>query len=292
VSSSDDSGFWVLVGYVAGSLIQIIGSWVRSKYPPARLLPLLLLPLLACGVPSGDVPELDAPDAAPLADGACVRTSGRYASGHITAGHITAGHLAGCPGDTRRLYVYGDSILAGGHATSPELEAIALLAPRYPGTIVNNSVSGRALYVVADTAPKRAVITAAIVASGATEVWLELELNDFVLAGAVPPRTDLTEFTTLYPLLLDAIHAAAPNVHVYAQSAIAYGHSHTNSVGETLESYSAAVAAAVVGREAWATYVDGAPIVTYPADLVADKTHLNNSGCAKMAPAMALELGL
>jgi lysophospholipase L1-like esterase len=231
-------------------------------------LAVLLLTLLACG---DDMPINDITDSSP-------------------PNFVSAGVPARVPTHQlrpRRLYVYGDSILNGSLATTPSLGCVELVRSVFPGVITNNSTSGRPLYLVANTPAKRAALLALVVANGATEMWIGLGINDYVLSGA-DQRTSLAEFTSVYPLTLDALHAGLPDLRIYVQSPIIYDGVDPNGIGETVQQYRDAAQAACVGRS-WCTYVDGLPIMLV-ADLAVDNVHPINSGHAKLATAMLAAL--
>jgi lysophospholipase L1-like esterase len=174
-------------------------------------------------------------------------------------------------------YVLGDSIMAGSAATSPELACVALLTAVYPGTVINNSASGRALYMVAETTAQRNALVAAVVAANATTFWCELAINDFVLASI--DRTTLAEYTSQYSALIRALKTASPNLRIFVQSATLYTLSNTNAKGETLAQYRSAAQAACVGVKG-AVYVDGLPILN--ASNLDGSVHPNDVGHAKL----------
>jgi lysophospholipase L1-like esterase len=178
------------------------------------------------------------------------------------------------------LYVLGDSIMYGSLATSPELGCIELVRARVRGTIVNNSAPGRPLYLMANTPVRRAARVAEVVAANASAMWIALGINDYVLSGA-DGRTNLAEYTATMPLLLDALHAALPNLRIFVQSPIVFGQADPNNAGETVAQYRSAGQAACVGRP-FAEYVDGLAIMTL-ADLHGDDVHPVNSGHALIA---------
>jgi lysophospholipase L1-like esterase len=179
------------------------------------------------------------------------------------------------------LYVLGDSIMYGSLATSPELGCIELVRARVRGTIVNNSESGRPLYLMALTPEQRAERVAEVVAANASALWINLAINDFVLAGATPSRTNLADFTATVPLLLDALHAALPNLRIFWLTPIIFDQTDPNALGETVQDYRDAIVAGCEGRP-FAEAVDGLTIMTL-AELHGDGVHPINPGHALIA---------
>jgi lysophospholipase L1-like esterase len=254
-----------------------------------RILMLMCVLVGACDRTSEDFPAGDddapAPDASHAQDGSPDGSLADAAPGTPDAspGTPDASPDPDAAPPFRRLLIYGDSIMNGRVVSSPELACVEVLRGLYPGEIVNDSANGRPLYLVAGTPARRAALVATVLAVQPTHLYLALGINDFVLAG--DDRTSLTDYEISMANLLDALHAAMPELHIYVQSPILYLGMDPNAVGETVQGYRDACAAAVSGRD-FAEHIDGLPLVPVEG-ISADLVHPNDIGHPILGNGMA-----
>jgi hypothetical protein len=178
------------------------------------------------------------------------------------------------------LYIEGDSIMNGQLATTEPQECVSILAAAYPGTVVNSSASGRPLYLRAREPAWRAARVAEVTAAGATDMWIQLGVNDWVLWD----RTDLAEYIASYGALLDALHAALPSLHVWVQAPFITDLPDLNAGGESLQGFRNGCYSVASARN-WCHAVNGGAggghgLVT--ADVSPDNVHFGNPGHAKI----------
>lgn len=175
----------------------------------------------------------------------------------------------------QRVVVYGDSISVGDFTSDPGLEAWTALL-RYSGIPVTVEGWGvRSLFADAVDGPSQAALVAQFVADAPTVLWLAIGTNDYGLSA----WTD-TAFGTAYAAVLDAFHAALPNVPVYCQTPLSRTTETANGHGDTLPQYRAQITTACLSRP-WAKLVDGTSILG-AADLQ-DGLHPHEAGHAKYA---------
>lgn len=173
-----------------------------------------------------------------------------------------------------RLIIYGDSIAVGAAAAVPPAQGWgALLREVWPGNVMWIGRGGMTFKDNNQDATARATFTARVAALNPAVLWMALGTNDYGYN-----YWTAAAFGTAYADLLDRLHAALPDLAVYAQSPIPRDVETANAGGSTLGDYRAAVAAACTGR-AWCTFVDGTQIVSVSD--TSDGTHPTTAGHAK-----------
>jgi lysophospholipase L1-like esterase len=133
----------------------------------------------------------------------------------------------------------------------------------------------RSLFADAVDGPAQTALVAQFVADAPTVLWLAIGTNDYGLSA----WTD-TAFGTAYAAVLDAFHAAMPNVPVYCQTPLSRTTETANGHGDTLPQYRAQITTACLARP-WTKLVDGTAILA-AADLQ-DGLHPHEAGHAKYA---------
>lgn len=185
------------------------------------------------------------------------------------------------------LLFYGDSITAGSDASPITQNAYPLLIRSAINTLFNGvpplaveAWGGRSLYEDCVDAPARAAFVSTIAAYDPVIFYMTIGTNDYGLN-----LWTAANFGTAYAALLDALHAAMPDLYIYCQSPIPRAVETANGIGSTLEDYRDAIAAAVVGRTAFCEFVDGTSFVEL--DDIPDGVHPNTAGHASYATNVA-----
>lgn len=184
------------------------------------------------------------------------------------------------PSAAGRLLVYGDSIAVSGDELDGTRDG---WTPKLR-TLRNESViveawGARTLLYDTETPAKLNALVASIVAANPAKIWLAIGTNDYGLNyGGVLSGQSAADFGTRYAQLLDALHAALPNVVIYVQTPLLRGTETANSFGNTLDDYRAAMSGAASSRP-WATLVDGKQILTL--------SDMSESGAAALHPSAA-----
>jgi lysophospholipase L1-like esterase len=174
---------------------------------------------------------------------------------------------SGVGSSTRRLAVYGDSIMAGYKATFQGKEGLwPLVRQDYPGRVTVEAYSGRQLNGEADLTVLGNLLAAMVAGATTQEVWIAIGVNDY---GANVPKAT---FQTKYGQLLDAIHAAAPLARIWCQTLIINNVEGANGNGDTMPDFRTAISNAQSTRSAYATLVNGFTALAL-TDLDADGTH-------------------
>lgn len=165
--------------------------------------------------------------------------------------------LGAAPAVTRRLAVYGDSIVVGGLSSPPgQLGWFARLRAIYPGAIAQEAWGGRQLWDDCGSGSgQRGFASVSLLAArmvgltfGVTtrEYWIAIGIND-VGAG----NFTSAQFQTNYSALLDALIAADPGLsRIYCQTML------TNQ-----GAWTTAISTAASGRS-YCTVADGTTFLT------------------------------
>jgi len=189
------------------------------------------------------------------------------------------------PTTTNRILFYGDSIVAGAGATSPVQEAfVQLVREARSESVMAEAWGYRGLYDDAHTTPLLNNLVALIVAcqkaGELNYLWIEIGTNDHGL-----PLQSAANFGTQYAALLDALHAALPDLFIFCQSPVVkvlgIGEG-ANSYGDTLPQYRTQISNAVSTRTSFCRYIDGLTILD-TGDLAGDQIHPSTSGHAVYA---------
>lgn len=185
------------------------------------------------------------------------------------------------------LLFYGDSITVGSDASPITQNAYALLIRSAINTLFDGvpplaveAWGGRSLYEDCVDAPARAAFVAKVAAYDPVTFYMTIGTNDYGLN-----LWTAANFGTAYAALLDALHAAMPDLYIYCQSPILRLVETANGLGSTLEDYRDAIAAAVVGRTAFCEFVDGKPFVDI--DDIPDGVHPDTAGHTSYASNVA-----
>lgn len=181
------------------------------------------------------------------------------------------------------LLLYGDSITAGSDASPITQNAYALIVRNYIDLFLDSTPplaveawGGRSLHDDCSDGTARAAFVAKIAAYNPDSFYMTIGTNDYGLN-----LWTAANFGTAYAALLDDLHTAMPDLYIYCQSPILRGVETANGLGSTLEDYRDAIEAAVVGRTAFAEFVDGKPFVSL--DDIPDDVHPDTAGHASYA---------
>lgn len=188
---------------------------------------------------------------------------------------------------TNRLVIYGDSISVGAAASPTQSAAwgIQVRAARAGKSTAFEGWGWRSLYQDAADGTKRAAFVARLLAYAPATIWLAIGTNDYGITG-----WNHTAFGTAYAALLDDLHAVLPATTIVCQSPLIRSVETAGANGSTMAQYRAAILAATVGR-AWATYIDGAAILT-TGGLSGDGLHPSTAGHATIAAFVENALGV
>jgi lysophospholipase L1-like esterase len=174
---------------------------------------------------------------------------------------------------SNRILFYGDSITVGAFA-NPICEKAwvqQVRASYRPDSIATEAHGYRGLFNDAFDTTSRNAFVAKIVAYAPEVIWLATGTNDYGI-----PLQSAANFGTAYAALLDAIHVALPGAVIYCQSPTVRTSEPENSYGNTLGDYRTQISTAQSSRSSYATYINGASIVT--TSELYDDVHLNNAG--------------
>jgi lysophospholipase L1-like esterase len=185
------------------------------------------------------------------------------------------------PPAKRRVWVYGDSLAAGGGTENPSAEAWPLLLRKHYFVTID-AYGYRMLYEDADTPEKRAEFAARITSDAPQLVWLAIGTNDYGFS-----QWSARQFGEAYAATLDAIHMANSEVILFAQSPLLRADESPNGFGDNLEAYRQQIATACAVRSAWCVFVDGTDSA-FPqlSELDEDGVHLTTKSSAKYAEAV------
>ncbi len=183
-----------------------------------------------------------------------------------------------------RIIFVGDSIMEGGNADDPPLEAgVQLVRAAIDGQVLVDAYGSRALEDVGD--PET---FAELVATWSpTIIWIELGTNDYGLN-----QGSAAAFATRYAALLDALHAELPDTTIYCQTPLTRGTESANTSGSTMADFRTAIGTAVTARSGYCVLVDGTAMLTYPDDFGIDELHPTTAGQAVYGAAILAELGI
>lgn len=181
-----------------------------------------------------------------------------------------------------RMLVYGDSVATGGHGSPLVQHAWPLLLRyQYGRDVAVYAESGRSFKTDYDniwSVGSRGLFVDIVKGYAPAKLWFAMGVNDYGQAA-----WNAVVFGIAYAATLDALHAALPSLHIYAQSPLNPSYGATpNALGSTLQDYCDAIQAACVGRP-WCTYVAGSSIITSPGTELTDGVHPNNAGNATYA---------
>ena len=189
------------------------------------------------------------------------------------------------PTPAARLVVYGDSLSVGADAFSgtdyaPSLKGWTVLLRGYAAETGYDSVliegyGARKLKDDCVDATARTAFVTQIAGYSPAALWIAVGTNDYGFASWTA-----ASFGTAYAALLDALHAALPNLIVYAQTPTLRSSEAANGAGSTLGDYRAAIASACSGR-AWVQLVDGTTLFSLSDSL--DGLHPTAAGHAAYA---------
>lgn len=176
------------------------------------------------------------------------------------------------------LLFYADSIGAGSDADPITQNPYALIVRYFIRLFLDSTPplaveawGGRSLYEDCVDAPARAAFVAKVAAYDPVTFYMTIGTNDYGMN-----LWTAANFGTAYAALLDDLHTAMPDLQIYCQTPILRLDETANGLGSTLEDYRDAIAAAVVGRTAFAEFVDGKPFVSL--DDIPDGVHPNTAG--------------
>lgn len=191
------------------------------------------------------------------------------------------------PVATRRLAMYGDSIIVGAVAVP---EAQNSLMPRlradYPGRVAAEAFNGRILGTEPDIPGLAALMVQLLFDATTRDMWLAIGTNDYAAS------TPLATFAARYAQLVDAVLAADPTVRVWCQSPLLRtdgAETTNNGVGATLPDYRTQVSTMCATRPR-TTYVDGHALVA-AGDLSGDGLHPSTAGFAVYKAAVKAAIG-
>jgi lysophospholipase L1-like esterase len=206
-------------------------------------------------------------------------------TGNFLTGYDTRATKRAIAAPTRRFVLYGDSI-GRGAAASPNDQLSWFSRSRlvYPGRMAMEAWGGRRLFddttATAGGFANVSLLAARLVAlaqlGGATttrEIWIEQGYNDY---GTAPWTA--ASFGTSYAALLDAIHAADPTIHIWAQTLLITGTEATvNGLGDLPSAFRTQVTTAVSTRTGFCTLVVGTNLMT-AGGLNGDGVHPTTAG--------------
>lgn len=182
--------------------------------------------------------------------------------------------LAPVTGTTaNRAVIYGDSIMAGGNATSPTGEAASIIDRiSTPNTSVGVEAYGsRGLFTDCNGAPARAAFVAKIVAWNPAKLFMLIGTNDYGLS-----LQSAANFGTMYAALLTDLNTALPSLTIIAATPLLKNTDTTiNAFSDALPAYRSAIATAVSGK-GYVTLIDGTTLVGQQSS--ADGLHPNTDG--------------
>lgn len=179
---------------------------------------------------------------------------------------------------SNRLVIYGDSIAVGSEATVEQRDAWARLVAtdRYPNPTAVEAFGFRSLFDDAANGTLRATFVSRLAAYNPALIVLAIGTNDYGLN-----KWSAASFGTAYAALLDDLNTALPSAEIFCVSPTVRTSEVANGSGSTLGDYRTQIATAVSTRTAYATYIDGQPIIV-TGDLV-DTVHPNTTGHGKIA---------